>query len=262
MIDLLRQCYHNYTTLKCCHSDERLCDCSNCLRQNFYNRKDTYECEKKANYYVLNYGLSYASEYYHYLNESKILENNFIEKTITVLSLGCGFSPDLIAINKYISDKNLNIVINYCGVDLNTSWQSTRMNYPNASYSISNVTKEINLFNVDIVVVSKVFSTLFNNNIHFLFMKVLENAVKTQLKSGAFLLFMDVNNYKMGRDIFHVQIRPAFNTCRQYYFDNPYHTERNWIKILKSDIVFAFPNDLNLRPLLQICQNIVFEYRK
>lgn len=75
----------------------------------------------------MNYGPAYASEIYHYLAQSQILENNFNGHSLNVISLGCGFSPDLIALLKYINDRGLIITVRYLGLDNEALWNSLRI---------------------------------------------------------------------------------------------------------------------------------------
>ena len=118
-----------YRAQSCCHDDERECNCYNCLHMTFYSPTgpDTYNCLKKLCFYAMNYGPAYASEIYHYLAQSQILENNFNGHSLNVISLGCGFSPDLIALLKYINDRGLIITVRYLGLDNEALWNSLRI---------------------------------------------------------------------------------------------------------------------------------------
>jgi hypothetical protein len=136
MEDILNACNEVYTNIPCCHIDGRKCYCYDCIQPGFYQSPtpDTYACIKKLCYYIMNYGPAFASETYHYLSESKILDMNFAGRSLKVLSLGCGFSPDLIALEKYISDNNLNIQLTYVGLDNSALWSNLRRNSLNAQY--------------------------------------------------------------------------------------------------------------------------------
>ena len=115
MIDILHSCNEQLKTLPCCHGEEHDCNCYYCLREGFYIKPDEYTCFKKLCYYVINYGPSFASEIYHYLVKSKIIDE-FIAQNKTelkIVSLGCGFGPDMYAIEKYKSDNSLPISISY-----------------------------------------------------------------------------------------------------------------------------------------------------
>ena len=127
MTDILRRCDEIQKKQPCCHNDGRVCNCMECLRVGFFEGfDDTYDCLKKVCFYVMKYGPIYVSEIYHFLHQSKIIER-FVEpgsrRTINILSLGCGFEPDYIALEKYINDKNLNISFSYIGIDEECNWQ-------------------------------------------------------------------------------------------------------------------------------------------
>lgn len=112
---------------------------------------DSYDCEKKVNYYVLNYGPSFASEIYHYLAFTQVLEEFESKRKLKILSLGCGFAPDLIALKKYIKDKQLVIQIEYCGIDKSDSWNSARYSTENAEFIEGDVTKSLNMDGYDFI---------------------------------------------------------------------------------------------------------------
>ena len=77
-------------------------NCFECLRNSFYSQQnDTYNCLKKLCYYTINYGPAYVNEIYSFLQQSKLLEK-FNKNIINIYSLGSGFSPDFIAMEKYI----------------------------------------------------------------------------------------------------------------------------------------------------------------
>jgi len=229
----------------------------------FHDRPDTYNCEKKVNYYVLNYGPSFASEIYHYFSTSQVLENNFNNTTLNILSLGCGFSPELIALERYIRDYHLTINFNYRGIDSNQSWNNTRLHNANAQYIIDDVSHNINLIDMDIVFVIKLFSTLYKNNLSNQFLSSLRNAISSQLKANGLLIFIDVNSIHMGRDIFHNSVSNLFTKCYQYYSGiNPPYSEYSWTRINQQNIVFTIPNNLSISPLPNLRNNIFFEYWK
>ena len=98
MRDLLNHSNTLYLGTACCHDNPgRICNCYDCIRLGFFGGDETYSCIKRLCYYTMNYGSAYVSEIYHFLSASQILENNFNDSTISILSLGCGFGPDYIA---------------------------------------------------------------------------------------------------------------------------------------------------------------------
>lgn len=262
MIELLNRCNTNLANLACCHVNTMMCDCYQCLRDGFYGMPDRYDCRKKMSYYVLNYGPSYASEIYHYLSSSRILESFVPRGTVNILSLGCGFAPDLIAIDKYIRINNLQLQVNYTGVDASDCWQPSRYVNATSVFHTGNVSEYLRMNGFDVVFIVKLFSTLLQNNQHQQFLQLLQTTVTNELATGSYLVFNDINSWKKGRDIFHNPIRQHFTGVRQYYFAvPPYHCD-SWIHIPSQQIAFDIPANLTVNPLREIRQNVMFEYRK
>ncbi len=266
MKNFILHCEKNYKALPCCKNDYRavVCDCSICLQEGFYvGGLDTYDCEKKVHYYVLNYGPSYASEVYYYLSQSKILEYFASKnKKLKILSLGCGFAPDLFAITEYISMNRLSVEFEYYGIDKSTSWANARCSSSNASFQNGDVTSSISLTDYDLVFIVKLFSTLKRHGDHTRFLSVFTNALQTQLKSGGVVIFIDVNNQLVGRDEFDQAVNPYFECITKYRFDGYGRFSVNWITIGKKGIAFSIPSRLQITPLLTTGETICFEYVK
>jgi hypothetical protein len=260
---VLSQCWDHYQQMLCCHGDEYPCNCYTCLNDGFYGHADEYDCEKKMTFYVLNYGKSYISEIYHYLTNSKILDN--ITGQFNVLSLGCGFCPDYYAISKYIADYGLNIQISYAGIDISTAWDKTRIQHRNIRYiqqDLTDLSHPLSFQGYNIIMMNKVFSTLFVHDNHIPFLQNLTNAINASMEKNAILIFNDVNHIHMGRDEFNKNIIPCFKTARKYYTHNSRYSEYTWIKIPETDIVYPFSNYGNIYPLNVLAQSVFFEYRK
>ncbi|MDD5022139.1 MAG: hypothetical protein PHR82_08455 [Endomicrobiaceae bacterium] len=268
--ELLLTCSKNLSRFSCCHdySNDK-CNCYQCLHDEYRRRNgklDEYNCPKKMNFYVLKYGSSFTSEIYHYLNESKILEK-FNNKTINILSLGCGFSPDYYAILKYIDDNNLNIKLYYYGFDSSTEWDSTRLikKYRNVVYeTLDLVLKTFSFKNFDIIMMNKVFSTIYGHRQDQKFINNLINAINNTMPAGSVLIFNDINSCNMGRDAFDNNITALFNNNNvyKYYTDSPLHAEHSWKHIKDNDIVFETINDTKINPLREIKSSVFFEYWK
>ena len=266
---VINQCLKNYPTFPCCHTDGRNCYCYNCLQPSFYiGGVDEYDCPKKNNFYVLKYGPSYFSEIYHFLSVSQILEC-FQSQKINVLSLGCGFSPDYYAITQYISDKNLTLKTHYLGWDISDDWQSTRLSLPNVSYETVDLRNPFSLTNSHIIILNKLFSTIYRHNDHITFLDNLADAIQNTMGSDSFLVYNDVNNKKNGRDIFSSKIEPLFTPAHimKYYFNdnknpnNSPYTGYGWSPIKKSNI---FPTDYadEIGPIDFLMNDVFFQYRK
>lgn len=211
MKKILSICNDIYKVQPCCHGDGRACNCYNCLRAGFYSEMpDTYECLKKLYYYVMNYGPAYASEIYHYLSKSQILENNFAGKSLRIISLGCGFSPDFIALVRYIDTNNLKIKLTYIGLDIEPSWNKLRVTDSRAQYFECDLLSGFDLTSYNLVFINKLYSTLKQNNNMKPFMDILIQQIKNTLPSNSFLVFNDINHLNMGRDKFDSSIKDLF----------------------------------------------------
>lgn len=262
MKELLTRCNGNLNSLPCCHSEQSNCNCYPCLHSDFRTRPDTYNCEKKMNYYVLNYGPSFASEIYHYLSFSKILEGFSFTGNIRILSLGCGFAPDLLAISRYIDDNHLPVQFEYYGVDQSSCWDTARYYSGYAKFIQGDAITTMNFSDYDLVFISKLFSTLYKHDSHEKFLAAFSNAVGTQLNTDCIVVFHDINSRHMGRDVLHNSVQNLFNSYRQFYCDNPPYTNSNWERIPPTNIVFSIPNGLNFDPLRVVGKTVFFEYRK
>lgn len=213
------------------------------------------------NYYALNYGASYISEYYHYLNQSTFAKNILTTKQhVNVKSLGCGFAPDFHAIQKYIYDKNLDCQLHYTGYDISHQWDDIRPNTSNVRFINNDITTNIDLIDADIIVIGKVFSTLVKNNKDRDFIAVLTSAINNTMQQGSVIIFNDVNIYKLGRDIFHSSVYSLFSAHNQFYFEG--YTGQNWTQINQHDIIYPIPVGLSVHPKQSTGKTVIFEYRK
>lgn len=249
--------------MPCCHTDNRVCNCLNCLRKGFYTDPDSYDCAKKMSYYVAFYGPSYASELYHYFNKSHIFEKLSMQNSkLKILSLGCGFAPDLAAISKYTEDKNLSINYTYHGIDLSPNWGNSRYVNQHASFSIGDVSSSLSLKGYDLIFIVKLYSTLKSIGKQINFRKILKDAIVSEMLSNSVLVFTDVNSIYTGRNQFDTYIRGEFNTTRRYCFTNPKYTPSNCTVIKNTDVVFKIPKGLKISPLMSTTNVVCFEYTK
>jgi hypothetical protein len=260
---VLSQCEQNVLSMTCCHGDERICNCNNCLHMGFWVTPDTYDCEKKNNYYVLKYGSSYISEIYHYLDNSQIIES-FGTDNINILSLGCGFCPDYYAISQYIIDKKLTINFHYHGLDQSAAWNTTRLSLANSIYTQTDLLEPFSFQNFHIIMLNKVFSTIFRHEFANNFLLNLINAIGTSMQNNSILVFNDINHIAMGRDLFDKNISPLFHfsNIRKYYTNNPPYIESTWKKIPQNFLVFPVTALPFVEPVFFINRDIFFEYRK
>lgn len=256
----LNQCNEALSNHPCCKTDGTECNCVNSLSEDYHTRSDTYDCIKKMNTYVLRYGSAYASEIYNYLLHSKFKNKLDLTKPVNITSLGCGFSPDYYALKKYFHNHKIETKINYFGLDNSNCWDAARPNSEDCSYDFSDLTKPFDLSDADVVFICKVFSTLYRNSKGLDFLINLEDSIKNKLKKGALIIFIDINNYKMGRDVFHTAVSEYLPDFKQYYFEG--YLNDNWLKINENKMVFPVPPMLAITPLTSTGQTVVFEYRK
>lgn len=259
---VLRRSDERLSELQCCKQDGSPCDCTTSLHEDYTARPDSYDCEKKMSTYVLRYGASYASEIYHYLVASNFKNKINTTRPLKIFSLGCGFSPDYFAIKKYFENNNIELPVQYFGVDKSTCWQFSRPSTEECTYYSADITSPFNFIEPDVVVVSKVFSTLHRNSPTAAqgFLGNLQSAVNNSFKPGTILIFADVNLNDFGRDIFHQSVSAYLPNYAQYYFDG--YTGNNWTRIEQDELAFDIPDGLSVAPLKSVRKTVIFEYRK
>ena len=263
MRELLIKCQERYNTLDCCHQDSRICACSACLKNGFYMHPDMYNCDKKMAFYVLNYGPAYSSEIYHYLDKSKVLETlQSSRQPIKILSLGCGFAPDLVALTQYSEDKGLGLEYEYLGIDLSPHWAQSRFSTAFATFDLADVTKNVNLHEFDLIFIVKLFSTLKSVKQAPPFLTLLNQAITNQMKTGSYLVFNEVNHFDKGRDQFDHSVRAHFSQIRKYYYPLAQYHDQSWIQCDSRSNVINIPAALTHSPLPHVTNAICFEYRK
>lgn len=274
MTDFLSRCDHliatNTQTYVCNATPQQTINqvnCFSCVRDSFRSAgRDTYNCLIKLCHYSINYGPIYTSEIYHFLEESHFLEVYFLNLTrpINVLSLGSGFGPDYIALNKYRNDKQLHMNFNYLGWDKEPLWnQITNTNVP-ATHDILN---GFQCPNADIIFINKLFSTLKNHNLDTQFLSVFAQSLQT-LPIGSFVVFNDVNSMYMGRDNFDTFAQQnSLQAIGKYFFDVQ-GTNGNsaynggYTAIQSTHNIFQTPANFQHTPKPYANQTVFFLYRK
>jgi hypothetical protein len=263
---VLSQCWGHYKQMPCCHEKDYACNCYKCLSDGFWSdgHVDEYDCEKKMAFYVLNYGPIYISDIYHYFEKSHILES--FSNNINVLSLGCGFCPDYYALTNYIKDYNLNMSFSFIGLDKADIWDKTRKQYPNITYKqadLTDINYTLSFQNYDIIVLNKVFSTLYRHKTHEPFLQKLNDVIASSMSKNTVLIFNDINdNEYSGRDKFDNSVSNKFDIVRRYYTDGYYPYCGDWIKIPKTDIIYDDITNYSDIPPLPSTKSVFFEYRK
>ena len=234
--------------------------CLNCVRDSYKpNGNDKYDCLIKLAHYTIYYGISYVSEIYYFLKKSQILEkiiNN--KKDIKVLSLGCGFMPDLIAMDKYKNDMWIkDIEIDYQGYDIEALWEEIAL-CPQCLLIKDVVNDNFDCTDVDIIFVNKLFSTLKRNELHMYFLCNFKNQLE-DLPIGSFIVYNDVNNENEGRDI--------FNKCisnKSYKLIQKFYTQGYTQEYTKLDMEFIcdFQTDLYTKIKDYPNKTVFFLYQK
>ena len=258
--NILNNCENAINQIDCCKGDNDACDCISSLMEDYSNRPDSYDCDKKMSTYVLRYGPIYASEIYHYLEHCNFSEWASEKEEINIISLGCGFAPDYAAVKEYLSDYEIDTSVNYLGLDKSSCWEIARPENNECEFINADLTRSFDLSGADIVFVCKVFSTLYRNDLENEFLNNFEEAVRDSLSDDAIVVFVDINNYKMGRDAFHNAVKTYLPNYNQYYFDG--YTGNNWTKINKNGITFSLPRRLSVTPLNSVGRTVIFDYRK
>lgn len=263
MVDILNRCNYLATHLQDCADIQNRINCPTCVSNSFYaQNNDTYDCLKKLCYYTMNYGPIYVSEIYHFLTQSQILQNNFmnLNRPINIMSLGCGFGPDDIALNKYkISNGLFNLNFNYYGYDIEPLWNY--ITQTNALPITHNILNGMNLQFMDIVFLNKIVSTLKNHSLLDNFFQILAIALQA-FPVGSIIVFNDINHKDMGRDEFdHFASQNSLQVVGKYFFnvDGAYNASYTAIESIHN--ICMIP-DLVHVPKKQVNKTIFFVYRK
>jgi hypothetical protein len=202
------------------------------LSEGYYgNNPDTYDCEKKNNTYVQIYGHSFINEIYAYLDSSLIIES-FGINNVNILSLGCGFCPDYYAISQYVTNKELAVNFQYYGLEKSLAWNTTRpLQLINNCLQADLLNPfSFNFHNIHIIMLNKVFSTIYRNGFAPAFLSNLGNEINNSMQKDSILVFNDINNDDRGRDDFDTFISQHLNknNVKRYYTDgfNPYFSSK------------------------------------
>lgn len=287
MIDILNRCNYLYNNWIDC-SDKTINsnkngDCLKCTQNNFRSLdNDSYDCLKKLCTYTMFYGSIYVSEIYHFLVQSNFLKlfieqqrnyiksnslygfNNFTQDNmipihLNIMSLGCGFGPDDIALNKYRGiNLDWNVHFNYYGYDKEPLWNYITQS--NALPITHDLLNSMNFQNVHIIFINKLFSTLKNSRLENDFLNVFKDALDGLLP-GSFVVFNDVNNYKEGRDEFdNFAQRNSLQVVGKYYFYNQHFSD--WIQLPYTNNICALPNNLSINTKSTFTDLVFFLYQK
>lgn len=263
MINILERCNQIQQDSDCCHSDGRVCYCMNCLQDGFYsNDSDTYNCLKRLCFYTMNYGPIYVSEIYHFLGTSCLMGNFNSFSKIKILSIGCGFAPDYIAISKYLSANKLTLKFDYTGYDIEENWKYITSGIINDVPEIYDALSGFSLSDFHIVFLNKLFSTLKNNGTAKKFLDIFVQEIEKSLPVGSFVVFNDINHWNMGRDMFDTAISTKLTTIGKYYFNVREAYQGNYTEIASIDNISFIPSGLPITPLQEATKSVFFLYQK
>lgn len=286
MVEILNRCDYLYNNYPDCidknTNENKNGDCLTCTQNNFRGmNNDSYDCLKKLCTYTMFYGPLYVNEIYNFLVQSnflkilieenrKYIKNNSlygfniftqninIPIQLNVMSLGCGFGPDDIALNKY-RDNHLdwNVNFNYLGYDKEPLWNFITQN--NALPITADLLNGMNFQNVNILFINKLFSTLKKLSYHNDFLNVFRDALE-ELPTGAFVVFNDINSDEKGRDVFDEFTKYNFlEVVNKYYFEG---YTGNYIKLGMNDIVTNFIDNPAIAHKTYLNKTVFFLYRK
>ena len=195
--------------------------CLACLQYNYNpSGNDKYDCLVKVAYYSIFYGRLYVSEIYYFLKKSQILEkimNN--KKDIKVLSLGCGFMPDLIAIDKYKNDMWLkDVEIGYQGYDIEALWKEIVL-CPQCFEIKDVVNDSFDCTDVDIVFINKLFSSLNSDLEKTLFLENFISATNN-LPANSLIIFNDRSEFALIDKFRNAIPESLFDLIGKYYIES------------------------------------------
>ena len=237
--------------------------CEMCLESIHFGDDRRYNCENISNYYCCKYIYKYSSEI-QYLFESHYTLSEL--ECMRVISIGCGPCTDLVGVLNFIKTSELDIPIEYTGIDLNDIW--------------SNVHNLISSNNNDMINSRFIYDDIFNlvhndllkNDIRpniLIFQYVLSDMRKyntdKEIKSfidkliKSIVINLEDNSYIILNDINHCDTRQYFeymlekiksnnieiqwhrhhfrNNARPYHYDYGEEYESN-------DLTSVIPNDI------------------
>lgn len=264
MTNLLDRCIQiiHESNQKCNDYEERG-NCISCVTNSFNGlNNDNYNCLEKLAYYTIYFGPMYVSEIYHFLRESQIIEKKFLQldRPINIISLGCGFGPDYIALLKYCKDKWLDVEINYKGYDIEPLWGNISSAIIHNIPELKNIVEDdFDCSETDIIFMNKVFSTLKNNKLHNDFLSNFKDQLEF-LPNGSLVVYNDINYFETRDKFEKFMLQNAFQ-CKQKYYAYKSYGE-NWIKLENDNNIIKLPDNLPVSPRTNSVDLVFFIYEK
>lgn len=276
--DILSFCHSEYTNQgttppcpKCVHPVKCSGSCEKCLEQVHWqteNGMPDYLCPNIINFYACKYLFKYASEIQYLLKESKLFcsIDNY-----NIISIGCGASPDLMAIENFLGSENHKKIM-YTGFDINTRWnfihneisRHSENNSPNIKTKFSNADavrlfyKQFNsIKNANILILQYLISSLYNScntdDIKEFLDKIVNKIEKISLKNIPFIIIVnDINHHTKARNHMEylknkISAKSLMNVeINQYYFNkNGLNSfQKHGIPHCSKDILYDIPEEL------------------
>ncbi len=203
---------------ECTHPSACTSNCELCLEQihypsrNEWGRKE-YDCQNILDFYVCKYIHKYSSEIEYALHAIEKLDKL---KSISAISLGCGASPDLVALENYMEKKGLDLPVEYLGIDINRRWKSINdiaLEY--FTYSefkvkyryddVIDIFKNEYAESKNILILQYLVSHFYNTGriaeVEKFYKRLTENVIK-YMQKDSIIIINDVNSNNRGRDYF------------------------------------------------------------
>lgn len=244
----------------CTHPSICPLNCEECLEQvhfpgRYSNGRLDYTCKNILNFYVCKYYHKYTSEIEYALNSINILPYKDI---LNIMSLGCGASPDLAAVENYLAKNNFPIPISYLGIDMNKRWENIHTlikNYFNSpQYNIKYLYSDvIEIFQdhyanqMNILILQYLISHFYNtgklNAVRQFYKSLITNVVK-KMQEKSIIIINDVNSNRRGRDFFLLfsEMLTQYNihhkcSCRYFEYNIQNDYQRYGIKYPTKDVL-------------------------
>lgn len=189
-------------------------DCDDCLKQvHWYPRYDgrpDYTCSNLLLRYVVRFTENYSQQIHNALDFVDISQY----PKFSILSIGCGAAPDLMAFEEIAEDKD----IYYKGYDRNPLWRPVHDKIETYAETTANITANLqrkDIFDVisrkrlafkryNVIVIQYLLSHLYNTGqkqqTRALFQGIIDNFILNRLHNSPFLIIItDIDSCKKGR---------------------------------------------------------------
>lgn len=193
-------------------------DCDDCLKQVHwypeYGGRSDYTCSNLLLRYVVRFTEKYSQQIHDALDFVDISQYPYF----SILSIGCGAAPDLMAFEEIAEDK----AIYYKGYDRNPLWRPIHDKIEAYAETTANITANLqrkDIFDVlfrgrlaskrfNVIVIQYLLSHLYNTGQErqttTLFQGNIDNIISNRLHNSPFLIIItDIDSYNKGRNRWH-----------------------------------------------------------